>query len=125
MAATLSTSAVSGITLSSALTIGLGTAAVLAAVIGIVAAMNSQKKQAQSVKDGIADSSRGPFTITDAYGAMATTADGDSLQASPNIGKGGDGRILAVLERIANKDSNVYMDSQAVGSTLAVSTNRI
>jgi DNA-binding phage protein len=125
MAATLSTSAVSGITLSSALTIGLGTAAVLAAVVGIVAAMNSQKKQAQSVKDGIADSSRGPFTITDAYGAMATTADGDSLQASPNIGKGGDGRILAVLERIANKDSNVYMDSQAVGSTLAVSTNRI
>jgi len=125
MAATLSTSAVSGITLSSALTIGLGTAAVLAAVVGIVAAMNSQKKQSQSVNDGIADSSRGPFTITDAYGAMATTADGDSLQASPNIGKGGDGRILAVLERIANKDSNVYMDSQAVGSTLAVSTNRI
>jgi hypothetical protein len=126
MAIQLGIISVESITAASALSFGLGAVAIvgaIAAIAGVASAM--RKKKAQSVQDGIADSSRGPFTITDAYGAMATTADGDSLQASPNIGKGGDGRILAVLERIANKDSNVYMDSQAVGSTLAVSTNRI
>ena len=39
----------------------------------------------QLVSDGIAPSSKGPFTITDSYGATAITAKGDGLAVSPNI----------------------------------------
>lgn len=80
----------------------------------------------QMVDDGIADSSRGPFTITDSYGKMAMTAKGDNLAVSPNINKGGgDDRMISLLEKIASKDSNVYMDSQKVGTSLSVATNRV
>ena len=54
----------------------------LAAIAGGVGYIKSQK-----VQDGIAPSSKGPFTITDSYGSMATTTSGDSLMASPNVGK--------------------------------------
>jgi hypothetical protein len=92
-----------------------GTAGLLSAIAAV-----------QSVDDGIADSSRGPFTITDAYGKMAMTAKGDNLAVSPNINKGGgDDRMLSVLERIAGKNSNVYLDSSRVGSGLATSTSRL
>jgi hypothetical protein len=39
----------------------------------------------QIVEDGIASSSKGPFTITDKFGATAITAKGDSLAVSPNV----------------------------------------
>ena len=39
----------------------------------------------QQVEDGISPSSKGPFTITDDYGATAITAKGDSLAVSPNV----------------------------------------
>ena len=52
--------------------------------------------KSQQVEDGIAPSSKGPFTITDSYGAMATTAPGDSIMASPNVGKGGSGGNVTV-----------------------------
>ena len=44
----------------------------------------------QSVQDGMAPSEKGPFTITDKYGAMAVTARGDNLAVSPNINQGSD-----------------------------------
>ena len=44
----------------------------------------------QSVQDGIAPADRGPFTITDSYGATAITAKGDGLAVSPNINQGSD-----------------------------------
>ena len=44
----------------------------------------------QSVQDGVAPSDKGPFTITDKYGAMAVTARGDNLAVSPNINQGSD-----------------------------------
>ena len=75
-----------GITLAftSASTLGpLGIGIGLAAAAGFVGFVKSQ-----TVEDGIAPSTKGPFTITDSYGAMATTTAGDSLMASPNIGKG-------------------------------------
>ena len=100
---------------------GLPIAIAGAAALGAVVAGATQM-----VDDGIADSSRGPFTITDSYGKMAMTAKGDNLAVSPNINKGGgDDRMISLLERIANKDSNVYMDSQKVGTSLAVATNRV
>jgi hypothetical protein len=102
---------------------GWGTVALgVAGTAGLLSAIGA----VQSVEDGIADSSRGPFTITDAYGKMAMTAKGDNLAVSPNINKGGgDDRMISLLEKIASKDSNVYMDSQKVGTSLSVATNRI
>jgi hypothetical protein len=57
-----------------------------AAAVGVMMASISSAKQ--KVADGIAPSSKGPFTITDKYGAMAVTAKGDNLAVSPNINKG-------------------------------------
>jgi len=123
---TITGASISAATLSSALTFGIGALAIIGAVSAIVAAMNSETDKAQSVQDGIADSSKGPFTITDAYNSTAITADGDGIAVSPNINRGGgDDRMIALLEKIANKDSNVYMDSQKVGTSLAVSTSRV
>ena len=103
---------------------GLGIPLAIGATAMLMSTISNAK--AQAVEDGIADSSRGPFTITDAYGAMAMTAKGDNLAVSPNINKGGgDDRMISLLEKIASKDSNVYMDSQKVGTSLSVATNRI
>lgn len=105
---------------------GIGIPLAIAATAGLLAAIAAGTSKAQSVEDGIADSSRGPFSITDAYGATAITAKGDSLAVSPNVRKGGDdNKMIALLEKIANKDSNVYMDSQKVGTSLAVATSRV
>jgi hypothetical protein len=41
--------------------------------------------RASRVEDGIAPSSKGPFTITDKYGATSGTTVGDGLYVSPNI----------------------------------------
>ena len=38
------------------------------------------------VKDGMAPSSKGPFTIMDNYGGMARTTPGDNLQVGPGVG---------------------------------------
>tara|TARA_B110000879_G_scaffold208579_1_gene294434 strand:+ start:923 stop:2932 length:2010 start_codon:yes stop_codon:yes gene_type:complete len=101
---------------------GLGVPLAFGAAAGLLALT----KKTQTVADGIAPSSKGPFTITDSYGAMATTTAGDSLMASPNVGKGGgDSKMVALLEKIANKDSNVYMDSSKVGTSMAMATSRI
>ena len=37
------------------------------------------------VEDGTAPPSRGPFTVTDSFGATAITAKGDGIAVSPNI----------------------------------------
>ena len=64
----------------------------LGALIGLLAggglAMGAMASQ--SVQDGIAPADRGPFTITDSYGATAITAKGDGLAVSPNINQGSD-----------------------------------
>ena len=59
--------------------IGLSLAGV-AALFGVVGAV------AAKVKDGIAPSSQGPFTIMDNYGGMARTTPGDNLQVGPGVG---------------------------------------
>ena len=100
---------------------GLASAATAALFGGIAAA----KSSIQSVQDGIAPSSKGPFTITDAYGATAITAQGDGVAVSPNITRGGEGsstrKMEMLLEKLVMKDSNVYMDSDKVGSSFAKS----
>jgi hypothetical protein len=103
---------------------GLGLPLAIGATAALMSTISNAKSQA--VEDGIAPSDRGPFTITDAYGKMAMTAKGDNLAVSPNINKGGgDDRMISLLEKIASKDSNVYMDSQKVGTSLSIATNRV
>jgi len=91
MAATLSTSAVAGTTLASSLTLGLGAIAIVGSIAAIIGAMNSASDEAvsksQQVQDGMAPSNKGPFTITDNFGATAITSAGDSLAVSPNINR--------------------------------------
>jgi len=59
--------------------IGFAAGGPLGAAAGVSLAL------AQRVGDGIAPSSKGPFTITDSYGGLAVTSKGDSLAVSPNI----------------------------------------
>jgi len=114
------------VTAASALSFGLGAIAIVAAIAAISGFVSSQRKEKeQKVQDGIAPSSRGPFTITDAYDSTAITANGDGIAVSPNINRGGgNDRMIALLEKIANKNSNVYMDSQKVGTTMAMSYSK-
>jgi hypothetical protein len=103
--------------------VGIGLAA--AGVTALLASIRKSKSTAQSVKDGIAPAAKGPFTITDAYGATAITAKGDGVAVSPNITRGGESvstrRMEMLLEKLVAKDSNIYMDSDKVGSAFAKS----
>ena len=74
----------------------------LAAIAGGVGFIKSQK-----VQDGIAPSSKGPFTITDSYGAMATTTAGDSLMASPNVGTNSGGGSSKGMTEMASALSSI------------------
>jgi hypothetical protein len=77
--------AASTITSASAATFGLGLIAVGAGIAYLTAKSKKAQEEIQGVNDGIAPSSKGPFTITDSFGATAITARGDSLAVSPNI----------------------------------------
>jgi len=86
LSSALTTAGFGATALGTALTFGGVAVAVGLAVAGLAAYIKSAQNQvSQNVKDGIASSSRGPFTITDSYGATAITARGDSLAVSPNI----------------------------------------
>jgi hypothetical protein len=93
-----------------------------------IAALFAAVNQAQQVKDGIAPSGNGPFTITDSYGATAVTAKGDGVVVSPNISKGGGGmsdakmdRMIALLEKLANKSTTLQMDGRVLAKTIETS----
>ena len=63
----------------------VGTIAALAGVAALVGAVAMVRN---TVKDGFAPASKGPFTITDNYGGMARTTPGDNLQVGPKTGAG-------------------------------------
>ena len=91
MAVELGIASVGAAATAAAVTLGIGAIAIIAALSSIgsatSAATDKAKADAQNVSDGISPSSKGPFTITDAYGATAITAKGDGLAVSPNINK--------------------------------------
>ncbi len=100
--------------------------AIAGAGVGLMlAGIAKAQSSAQKVNDGIAPAGKGPFTITDAYGATAITAKGDGVAVSPNITRGGESastrKMEMLLEKLVMKDSNVYMDSDKVGSAFAKS----
>jgi len=76
--------------------IGWGLAA--AAALAIAGALYGLSKQ--EVKDGMAPASRGPFTITDSFGATAITTKGDNLAVSPNFNKGGGMDVMPLIAAV-------------------------
>ena len=63
-----------------------GPLGIAASIAGVAALAGAATAMAAKVKDGIAPASKGPFTITDNYGGMATTTPGDNLQVGPKVG---------------------------------------
>ncbi|MCF8494148.1 MAG: hypothetical protein K9G65_01975, partial [Rickettsiaceae bacterium] len=89
MITSLAAANIEAITLQTILTSGaflIGLPLLLGAAYGIYKSATSSANP-QQPQDGIAPSSKGPFTITDAYGATAITAKGDGLAISPNINR--------------------------------------
>jgi hypothetical protein len=78
----LSAAAIAAFLLTTSLSGGLAAAGILAAIGG---GMVLYQSYMQPVQDGIAPANKGPFTITDSYGATAITSVGDGLAVSPNI----------------------------------------
>jgi hypothetical protein len=83
---------------------------------------------AQAVMDGVAPSSKGPFTITDSYGATAVTAKNDNVVVSPNVNRGGGGmsdakldKMISLLERLVNKPTTLQMDGRVLAKTIETS----
>ena len=96
---------------------------------------------AQKVQDGIAPAEKGPFTVTDKFGATAITTEGDSIAVSPNVKKGegkkaaaaeggGGGKasvdmgpvVAAINELIATVKAGgtIEIDGQAVGRAITL-----
>ena len=94
----------------------------------------------QKVQDGMAPAERGPFTVTDKFGATAVTTEGDSVVVSPNVKKGegkkataaegGGGKasvdmgpvVAALNELIATVKAGgtIEIDGQAVGRAVTL-----
>lgn len=116
----------------SATTLGVGTVIALAAAAGGIAFLYNkvQEAKSQAVNDGIAPASKGPFTITDSFGATAITAKGDGLAVSPNIQREGRNTSTSVvlsdaqIQKIANavrdgaSRATINLDGDRVSSRL-------
>ena len=61
--------------------------AMVPVILGAIAAIGGAIYAYQKVSDGMAPASKGPFTITDNFGATAITAEGDGIAVSPNISR--------------------------------------
>ena len=101
----------------------------LGAIGGGIAALLSKTKssvEAQNVPDGIAPASKGPFTITDSFGAMAVTAKGDGLAVSPNIRREGRDTPTSVVlsDQQIQKIANAVRDG-ASKATINLDGNRV
>lgn len=82
-----------------------------------------------AVQDGTAPADRGPFTITDSYGATAVTAKGDNVVVSPNVSQGGGegitkaqaNEMISLLRKVADKDFSINMDGRKLSDAIATS----
>jgi len=109
-----------GITNPALLLGGLATATLV--VGGLTALISRSSSNASQVGDGYADSSRGPFTITDSFGATAITTPGDNLAVSPNVGLRGTSRNEASSMQL---DYNQLADAIAKGAERGTSKARL
>jgi len=103
--------------------VGLGIAAV--ATAGMMAAIASSKQQ---VKDGIAPSSKGPFTVTDKYGATAVTAEGDHIVVSPNItqsDKPSQNTSKIITNNISSNEGGITILASTLGNKMDQMINKL
>jgi hypothetical protein len=118
---------------------------VIGAVLGIAAALASFAVfsgllNKQSVQDGIAPPGKGPFTITDSFGATAVTAKGDGIAVSPNISRSNEinntsidltpmitaiNQVKSAVDRLYSKDTSINMDGKKVGTTLTQGSYKV
>jgi hypothetical protein len=147
MAVQLGIVSLEAITVTSALTFGLGLVAVLGAIAGAVSYLSSVKSEVtteakQNVGDGIATSG-GPFQITNRYGETAITDSRDGVYvgpadqiktskssiAPPRINNNQPpmdlspmiaaiNQVTAAVADLKNKSWDVHLDSKAVGTGL-------
>ena len=116
-----------------AMTMGAAAGPIIAATVlagGIFAALG-----AQFISDGMipSTSGRGPFTITDSFGATAITAAGDGIAVSPNISRnngnsGGNTDMRttnALLRQLVAKREVVEIDGTNAGTAFGTSARRI
>jgi hypothetical protein len=113
-----------------ALAIGLSFGAAAGPIIaGMALAGAAAYGLTQLVADGIAPAEKGPFTITDRYGATAITTQGDGIAVSPNINQGTDNREAKrtnmLLEQILTKQGTVKIDSVQAGTAFAMNTYQV
>lgn len=108
------------------LTLGAATGPIL---LGMAAAGAGAFALTQLVSDGIAPPEKGPFTITDSFGATAITTQGDGIAVSPNISQGSDNREAKrtnmLLEQILTKQGTVKIDSTQAGTAFAMNTYQV
>jgi len=144
MASTLATASISAAGVASALTFGLAAVAIIGGIAAIVGALSSGSKSAQSaqaVQDGVTAPGKGPFTITDKFGATAITDARDGIAVSPNIRRtSGETRtatldvapmiselkaVKDVLGKILTKEGSVRIDSTKAGTAFSMGTSKL
>ena len=114
-----------------AVSFGTATPLVVGGILATAGAVGAISSMA-TVEDGVAPPGKGPFTITDRFGATDITAAGDGIAVSPNIntqgGAGGNANMSEtnmLLKQILSKEGTVQMDSTNVGTAFAVGSRQI
>jgi len=144
MGLALAANATSASVLGAALTFGLAGAVIAAAIIGIgaaIASATSTAKNAQTVQDGVTGPGKGPFKITDKFGATAITDSRDGIAVSPNIRRNTRETAAAALDitpmiselkevkdvlgKILSKEGTVSIDSTKAGTAFAMGTSKL
>jgi hypothetical protein len=141
MANTLTAGAIGAAGVASALTLGVAAVAIIAGIASIVGALSSADSSAQAVQDGVTGPGKGPFTITDKFGATAITDARDGIAVSPNIRRTTRENTAAtldiapmiselkevkgVLSKILSKEGTVQIDSTKAGTAFAMGTSKL
>ena len=128
-AAILKSSAIAALTTASAATFGIGTLAIVGAVAAAVGAIGAMA----FMDDGVIGPDGG-MIVSGPKGSIQLNKD-DSIIAGTDLG-GGNSQTMSMikrelarqnqlLQRILDKDTNVYMDGNKVGTQLALSNPRM
>lgn len=141
MASTLTAGAIGAAGVASALTLGVAAVAIIGGIAAIVGALSSANSSTQSVQDGVTGPGKGPFTITDKFGATAITDARDGIAVSPNIRRtSGETRtaevdiapmvselkaVKDVLGKILTKEGSVRIDSTKAGTAFSMGTSKL
>jgi len=103
---------------------GLPVVGPLLALAAIGFGVSKYKQATQSVKDGMAPSSKGPFTITDSFGATAITAQGDGLAVSPNIIREESINVTPNIIREENRNTTPSIDYDQLANAIAMGAEK-